>query len=138
MAMDITSGPHLRDRKATRWRELFSAPLALAAVKQSFVMLRPDIQWRNPVMFVVEVGAALTLLFILRFVWCRRPVFAQLFHCARLLAVAHSAVRQFCHCLCRRAARASPHPLFAYGAGGGTEQVSSVNQAGRRRRGCGG
>jgi len=25
-------------------------------------MLRPDIQWKNPVMFVVEVGAFLTLL----------------------------------------------------------------------------
>ena len=38
----------------------------LAALKQSFVMLRPDIQWKNPVMFVVEVGAFLTLLFSLR------------------------------------------------------------------------
>jgi K+-transporting ATPase ATPase B chain len=27
-------------------------------------MLRPDIQWSNPVMFVVEIGAVLTLLFI--------------------------------------------------------------------------
>ena len=54
------------DRKAERWRELFSAPLVLAAAKQSFAMLRPDIQWRNPVMFVVEVGAALTLAYILR------------------------------------------------------------------------
>src|SRR5262249_15859989 len=31
--------------------------------KQAFVMLRPDIQWKNPVMFVVEVGTVLTLLF---------------------------------------------------------------------------
>jgi len=29
-------------------------------------MLRPDIQWSNPVMFVVEVGAVLTLLFIIQ------------------------------------------------------------------------
>ncbi|MGD0291291.1 MAG: potassium-transporting ATPase subunit KdpB [Candidatus Binataceae bacterium] len=28
-------------------------------------MLRPDIQWANPVMFVVEVGAILTLLFVI-------------------------------------------------------------------------
>ena len=28
-------------------------------------MLRPNIQWKNPVMFVVEVGAVLTLLFII-------------------------------------------------------------------------
>ena len=36
------------------------------ALKQAFVMLRPDMQWKNPVMFVVEVGAFLTLLFIVR------------------------------------------------------------------------
>jgi K+-transporting ATPase ATPase B chain len=29
------------------------------------MMLRPDIQWTNPVMFVVEVGAFLTLLFVI-------------------------------------------------------------------------
>ena len=29
-------------------------------------MLRPDLQWKNPVMFVVEVGAVLTLLFIVQ------------------------------------------------------------------------
>src|SRR5258706_14250020 len=34
------------------------------AIKQAFIMLRPDIQWKNPVMFVVEVGAFLTLAFL--------------------------------------------------------------------------
>src|ERR1700751_5677372 len=29
-------------------------------------MLRPDIQWKNPVMFVVEVGAFLTLFYIIQ------------------------------------------------------------------------
>jgi K+-transporting ATPase ATPase B chain len=36
-----------------------------ASLKQSIIMLRPDIQWSNPVMFVVEVGAILTLLFVI-------------------------------------------------------------------------
>jgi potassium-transporting ATPase ATP-binding subunit len=36
------------------------------AFKYSFVMLRPDIQWSNPVMFVVEIGAVLTSLFIIQ------------------------------------------------------------------------
>ena len=36
------------------------------ALKQSFVMLRPDVQWKNPVMFVVEVGAFLTLGYVLQ------------------------------------------------------------------------
>jgi potassium-transporting ATPase ATP-binding subunit len=61
------------DRKAERWRQLFSTPLALSAAKQSIVMLRPDIQWRNPVMFVVEVGALLTLAFILRAAFAAVP-----------------------------------------------------------------
>lgn len=47
-------------------RSLFEKETAVAALKQSFIMLRPDIQWKNPVMFVVEVGAILTLLFILQ------------------------------------------------------------------------
>ena len=29
-------------------------------------MLRPDTQWQNPVMFVVEIGAVLTLLFVVQ------------------------------------------------------------------------
>jgi len=36
------------------------------ALKQAFVMLRPDTQWKNPVMFVVEVGAILTLFYVLQ------------------------------------------------------------------------
>ena len=38
----------------------------MPALKQAFVMLRPDLQWKNPVMFVVLVGAFLTLLYIVR------------------------------------------------------------------------
>src|SRR5271169_6501313 len=36
------------------------------ALKQAFFMLRPDIQWKNPVMFVVEVGAFLTLAYVVK------------------------------------------------------------------------
>jgi K+-transporting ATPase ATPase B chain len=46
-------------------RKLLEAETTKTALKQSFFMLRPDIQWKNPVMFVVEVGAFLTLLFII-------------------------------------------------------------------------
>jgi K+-transporting ATPase ATPase B chain len=42
---------------------LFAPELLKAALKQAFLMLRPDIQWKNPVMFVVEVGTVLTLVF---------------------------------------------------------------------------
>jgi K+-transporting ATPase ATPase B chain len=42
---------------------LFAPDLVQAALKQAFVMLRPDIQWKNPVMFVVEVGTVLSILY---------------------------------------------------------------------------
>ena len=50
-------------RKATRRYGLFEPELLKAAFVQSFAMLRPDIQWKNPVMFVVEIGTVLTLIF---------------------------------------------------------------------------
>src|ERR1700752_1505864 len=50
-------------RRASRRASLSAPELLRAALKQSFVMLRPDIQWKNPVMFVVEVGTVLTLIF---------------------------------------------------------------------------
>jgi K+-transporting ATPase ATPase B chain len=45
---------------------LFTRETTFPAIRQAFSMLRPDIQWRNPVMFVVEVGAILTLLYVLK------------------------------------------------------------------------
>jgi len=50
-------------RRASRKNGLFATHLLKAALKQSFVMLRPDIQWKNPVMFVVEVGTVLSIVF---------------------------------------------------------------------------
>jgi K+-transporting ATPase ATPase B chain len=47
-------------------KRLFEKETTIEALKQSFIMLRPDVQWKNPVMFVVEVGAFLTLFFILQ------------------------------------------------------------------------
>ena len=55
-----------RPPRRSRRAGLLEPELLQAALKQSFVMLRPDIQWTNPVMFVVEVGAFLTLLFVVQ------------------------------------------------------------------------
>jgi K+-transporting ATPase ATPase B chain len=60
-----TAGPARPTRRIKR-EDLFAPDLVRAALKQAFVMLRPEIQWKNPVMFVVELGAFLTLLFIAR------------------------------------------------------------------------
>jgi K+-transporting ATPase ATPase B chain len=67
--MEIAESPLLSpeelklSRRASRRQGLFAPHLLKAALKQSFLMLRPDIQWKNPVMFVVEVGTVLTLLY---------------------------------------------------------------------------
>src|SRR5580693_4127830 len=63
-AVDDPSPEELKlSRRATRRYGLFAPHLVRAALKQSFVMLRPDIQWKNPVMFVVEVGSVLSIVF---------------------------------------------------------------------------
>ncbi|MGA2082593.1 MAG: potassium-transporting ATPase subunit KdpB [Holophaga sp.] len=55
-----------RPRHGRTGRPLLDRETAWPALKQAFKMLRPDLQWNNPVMFVVEVGAFLTLAYIIR------------------------------------------------------------------------
>lgn len=50
-------------RRASRRRGLFAPELMRVALKRAFIMLRPDILWKNPVMFVVEVGTVLTAIY---------------------------------------------------------------------------
>src|SRR3984957_18909896 len=45
---------------ATKARSLFEAKIVIPAMKQSFSKLNPVHMWKNPVMFVTEVGAAVT------------------------------------------------------------------------------
>ena len=63
---NIETPEHPRPPRRVRSRKLFDPELVRDALKQSFTMLRPDVQWSNPVMFVVEIGAFLTLLFIIQ------------------------------------------------------------------------
>jgi K+-transporting ATPase ATPase B chain len=50
-------------RRHSRRLSLFDPELARIALRQAFVMLRPDILWKNPVMFVVEVGTVLSIIY---------------------------------------------------------------------------
>src|SRR5439155_13664957 len=50
-------------RRLSRSQGLFAPDLLRTALRQSVLMLRPDIQWKNPVMFVVEVGTVLCIIF---------------------------------------------------------------------------
>ncbi len=49
-------------------QRLLEKETAKTALKQAFIMLRPDMQWKNPVMFVVEIGAFLTLFYVVQMV----------------------------------------------------------------------
>src|SRR6266542_744104 len=53
-------------RKLSRARPLFDPEIVSRATRESFVKLNPFTLLKNPVMFVVEVGAALTTVFLIR------------------------------------------------------------------------
>jgi potassium-transporting ATPase ATP-binding subunit len=63
---NLEAPQHPRPQRRIKSRKLFEPELVRASFKQSLIMLRPDIQWSNPVIFVVEIGAVLTLLFIVQ------------------------------------------------------------------------
>src|SRR5438876_7449900 len=50
-------------RRLGRRKGLFAPDLLEAALRRAFVMLRPDLMWKNPVMFTVEVGTALSIVY---------------------------------------------------------------------------
>src|SRR5579883_2120771 len=52
--------------RGVRTRPLFDPEIVRRAIKQSFVKLDPRLVAKNPVMFVVEVGAALTTAFVIK------------------------------------------------------------------------
>src|ERR1700682_1735217 len=56
----------LMPKKLVRARPLFDPEILRRALKDSIVKLNPVALMKNPVIFVVEVGAALVLLFLIR------------------------------------------------------------------------
>src|ERR1700674_2445101 len=60
---DATS---LLPKKLVRARPLFDPEIVRRATQASFAKLNPITMMKNPVMFVVEVGAALTTVLVLR------------------------------------------------------------------------
>jgi K+-transporting ATPase ATPase B chain len=72
MATTIGTPPPIDDmtalmpKKLVRARPLFDPEIARRALKDSFIKLNPATLLKNPVMFVVEVGAALTTAFLIR------------------------------------------------------------------------
>jgi K+-transporting ATPase ATPase B chain len=58
--------PLLISKKAVRARPLLDPPIVKRAIRDSFVKLNPRLMMKNPVMFVVEVGAAMTTLEIFK------------------------------------------------------------------------
>ena len=60
---DVTS---IIPRRGSRARPLFDPPIVKRAVRDSFVKLNPRAMMKNPVMFVVEVGAVMTTILTVR------------------------------------------------------------------------
>src|ERR1035438_1989366 len=60
---DVTS---IIPRKGSRARPLFDPPIVKRAIGDSFRKLNPRAMMKNPVMFVVEVGAAMTTILTVR------------------------------------------------------------------------
>src|SRR5947209_9100496 len=58
--------PSLIPKKLVRARPLFDSEIVNRALRDSFVKLSPATLAKNPVMFVVEVGAFLTTAFLIR------------------------------------------------------------------------
>src|SRR3984957_19037993 len=56
----------LLPKKLVHARPLFDPEIVSRATKASFLKLNPMTLMKNPVMFVVEVGAALTTIFLIR------------------------------------------------------------------------
>src|SRR5215471_12756439 len=64
--MPIDDETTLLPKKLVRARPLFDSEIVRRATKESFVKLNPVAVAKNPVMFVVEVGAAITTVFVVR------------------------------------------------------------------------
>ena len=72
-APPVAPKPEIKDQDTTtlisrgvRARPLFDPEILRRAIKESFVKLNPRLVAKNPVMFVVEVGAALTTIFVIK------------------------------------------------------------------------
>src|ERR1035441_3129052 len=72
MATTVTPPPLVTDpvtlmpKTGARTRPLFDPPIVRRALRDSFVKLNPRTMMKNPVMFVVEVGAAMTTILAAR------------------------------------------------------------------------
>ena len=83
----------LLPKKLARSRPLFDPEIVNRAIQASFVKLNPVTLAKNPVMFVVEVGAVLTTVFLVRDMFTGAR-WAEVRDPDRALALVHGAVRQ--------------------------------------------
>ena len=124
--------------RRVRPKGLLEKDTAIEALKQAFIMLRPDIQWKNPVMFVVEVGAILTLVSIvaMAFGWEKSQVAMSYFVALDIWLFLTVLFANFATALAEARGRAQAESLrrarrdtvaFRMNAAGAIEQVSSAD-----------
>src|SRR3954451_22473832 len=61
---EVDEGKELAATRKAGAGSIFQGPLVRAAIGQSFVKLNPRLVAKNPVMFVVEIGAAITTILL--------------------------------------------------------------------------
>src|SRR5438132_14249229 len=57
---EVDEGKELAATRKSGAGSIFQGPLVRAAIRESFVKLNPRLVAKNPVLFVVEIGAAIT------------------------------------------------------------------------------
>ena len=112
----------LLPKKLVRARPLFDPEIVRRATAASFAKLNPVTLLKNPVMFVVEVGAAITTVFLIRDIFTGGAAH-RLPGSNRDLAVVHCPVRQL-----RRSHGGSPRQ------GPGRRSAQNQDRCGRQER----
>ena len=119
----------LDKERARRWpaesASIFSRELVVAAVRDSFPKLDPRLQFRNPVMFIVEIGSVITTGIFVLDLAPRRHGQPLVRRRDRVLALADGAVREL-----RRGDRRGPRQ----GAGERAPRDAHDDAAHRRAR----
>ena len=108
---------------------LFESKIIRRALIDSLVKLNPKNQFRNPVMFVVEVGSILTTLLFVHALSCRASPRGLFSHLA--LALVHGALRQFCRI---RGRRQGQGPGRRFGAPARTPSAKKLSKPDQRQR----
>ncbi len=74
--------------------QLFTREIAVQAIKDSFIKLNPVVLVKNPVIFIVGIGAVMTTVVVMDDIFTSH--FSKLQFSDHFMAVVYSPICQFC------------------------------------------